>query len=411
MYYLSHTLSNGLRMVHFPDERPVAYCGFAVNVGTRDESANQHGLAHFVEHMLFKGTTRRKAWHILNSMDADGGELNAFTTKEETFVYAVFLENAFEKAIDLLSDMIVNPTFPPKEMMKEAEIILDEIESYNDAPSELIFDEAEGFLFHPYPMGRSILGTRKSVASFSQDDLMEFHSKFYRSDRMIFFSLGKTDFKKIIRWGEKYLVSIPPSDGSYQRITPENYLPSHQTLRKKTSQVHYILGNRAYSMVHPNRTAFYLLNNILGGPGMNSRLNLALRERSGLVYNVESTFTSYSDVGAFFVYFGTDPKHLNQCEDLVKQILNQLKDELLTAHQLSKSKHQLLGQLAIASENKENVALSFGRSMLHLGFFESLDDIMADLNKVTPEDVQQVAQEVFNEEQFSSLIYRTNKDS
>jgi predicted Zn-dependent peptidase len=411
MLYLSHTLPNGLRMVHFPDDGPVAYCGFAVNVGTRDESDKQHGLAHFVEHMLFKGTIHRKAWHILNSMDAAGGELNAFTTKEETFVYAVFLENAFEKAIDLMADMIMNPTFPEKEMSKEATIILDEIESYNDAPSELIFDDAEALLFQSYPMGRSILGTKKSVMSFSQDDLMSFHADHYSSNRMIFFSLGKTDFRKIIRWGEKYLLTLQPSKSPYQRLFPERYVPTHHTVKKKTSQVHYILGNRAYSMLHPNRMAFYLLNNILGGPGMNSRLNLALRERSGLVYNIESTFTSYSDTGTFFVYFATDPKHLGQCESLLKKNLTQLKDQPITSHQLSKAKHQLLGQLAIAAENKENVALSFGRSMLHLGFYESLNDIMAELTKVTPEDVQRVAQEIFNEEQFSTLVYKTNKDS
>ena len=405
MKYFTHTLSNGLRMVHLPDNSPVSYCGFAVNVGTRDERPSQHGIAHFVEHLLFKGTHHRKAWHILNSMETEGGELNAYTTKEETFVYAVFLETALEKAIDLMADMVANSIFPPKEIAKEADIILDEIESYNDSPSELIFDDIEQLLFETYPIGRNILGTPESVAGFDQQDLIQFHAEHYCSDRMLFFSLGNTDFQKLVRLGEKHLTSIPASSQLYQREVPQLYLPKQHVVHKDTHQSHFIFGNRAYSLSHPNRLPFYLLNNILGGTGMNSLLNLSLRERSGLVYNVESNYTPYTDTGTFTIYYGTDPKNQDKCRTLVRKELDKLKEKPLSERQLDKSKHQLLGQLAIAAENKESMALGFGRSMLQMGTFEGIDDIMASLQQITPFDLQAIAQEIFDEHQLSSLLY------
>jgi predicted Zn-dependent peptidase len=406
MKYFTHILSNGLLMVHLPDNSSVSYCGFAVNVGTRDELPSQHGMAHFVEHLLFKGTHHRKAWHILNSMETVGGELNAFTTKEETFIYAVFLETAIEKAIDLLADMVSNSIFPTKEIVKEADIILDEIESYNDSPSELIFDDVEQLLFDDYSIGRNILGTPESIAGFTQPDLIKFHAEHYSRDRMVFFSLGKTDFQKLVRLGEKYLTSMPASSKLYQRAVPQIYLPKQKVVHKDTHQVHFILGNRAYSLLHPNRFPFYLLNNILGGPGMNSLLNLSLRERSGLVYNVESNYTPYTDTGTFTIYYGTDPKNHERCRGLVLKELDKLKSKQLSDRQLTKYKHQLLGQLAIAAENKENIALSFGRSILQMGAFDDIADIMASLHQITPGGLQAIAQEIFNDNYLSSLLYR-----
>ncbi|MBB3187052.1 M16 family metallopeptidase [Microbacter margulisiae] len=405
MQYFTHTLSNGLRLVHLPDNSPVSYCGFAINAGTRDELSSQHGIAHFIEHMLFKGTKHRKAWHILNSMETEGGELNAYTTKEETFVYAVFLETAIEKAVDLLADMVGNSIFPQKEMGKESDIILDEIESYNDSPSELIFDEFEQLLFDSYPIGRNILGSPESISTFTQSDLVTFHTAHYHSERMVFFSFGKTDFQKIIRLGEKYLTAIPVSTKPYIRTPPQVYIPKNEVFHKETHQEHYILGNRAYSLSHPNRTAFYLLNNILGGPGMNSLLNLSLRERSGLVYQIESNYTPYTDTGTFTIYYGTDPKNHKKCHALVYKELDKLKDKPLSEKSLVKAKHQLMGQLAIASENKESIALSFGRSLLQMGTFESLNDIMTNLQHVTVFDLQKLAQEIFDDNQLTSLLY------
>ena len=320
-------------------------------------------------------------------------------------MYAVFLETALEKAIDLMADMVANSIFPSKEIAKEAEIIMDEIESYNDSPSELIFDDIEQLLFEKYPIGRNILGTPQSVTGFIQPDVIHFHAEHYCSDKMLFFSLGKTDFQKLVRLGEKYLTSIPASPQLYQREIPQLYLPKQHVEHKETHQAHFILGNRAYSLSHPNRLPFYVLNNILGGPGMNSLLNLSLRERSGLAYNVESNYTPYTDTGTFTIYYGTDPKNHDKCKTLVRKELDKLKENPLSERQLDKAKHQLLGQLAIAAENKESMALGFGRSMLQMGAFEGIDDIMASLQQISPIDLQSIAQEVFDENQLSSLLY------
>jgi predicted Zn-dependent peptidase len=402
----TYTLSNGLRIVHKPDDSPVSYCGLAINVGTRDELPHEHGMAHFVEHLIFKGTTHRKAWHILNCMEEVGGELNAYTTKEETFVYSVFLEKQYEKAVNLIADMAANSIFPEKETLKETEIVLDEIESYNDTPSDLIFDQIEELLFDGYPIGRNILGNAETLNSFSHEDIKAFHGRNYRADRMVFFSLGKTDFRKVVRLAEKYLSAIPAPVTPFSRQQPESYIPQNKTDNRDTHQAHYMLGNRAYSLHHPDRLALYLLNNILGGPGMNSLLNLSLRERSGLVYNVESNYTPYTDTGIITVYFGSDPKNQSRCASLVTKELDKLKREPLTERYLRKAKQQLLGQLAISSENKEGLALSMGRSMLHFNRFDSVEEVAEKLESVTAIQLQHIAQEVFATDRLTVLLYK-----
>jgi len=402
----THTLPNGLRIVHKPDASPVSYCGLAINVGTRDELAHEHGMAHFVEHLIFKGTTHRKSWHILNCMEEVGGELNAYTTKEETFVYSVFLEKQFEKAMNLIADMVANSIFPEKETLKETEIVLDEIESYNDTPSDLIFDQIEELLFDNYPIGRNILGSADSLNNFSHNDIAEFHARNYRADRMVFFSLGNTDFRKVVRLAEKYLSAIPAPTTSWTRQLPELYTPLQKTENRDTHQAHYMLGNRGYSLHHPNRLALYLLNNILGGPGMNSLLNLSLRERSGLVYNVESNYTPYTDTGAITIYFGSDPKNQQRCTALVVKELNKLKTEPLTERFLAKAKQQMLGQLAISSENKESLALSMGRSILHFNRYDTVEEVALLLEEITAAQLQSIAQEVFADEKLTTLIYK-----
>lgn len=405
MHYLTHTLSNGLRIVHKPDASPVSYCGLAVNAGTRDELSNEHGMAHFVEHLIFKGTTHRKAWHILNAMEEVGGELNAYTTKEETFVYSVFLERYLEKAVSVISDMVAHPVFPEKETLKETEIVLDEIESYNDTPSDLIFDQIEELLFDGYPIGRNILGSTESLESFTRDDITAFHRRNYTAGRMVFFSLGNTDFKKVVHLAEKYLSEIPLSEQLLERQIPELYTPQHKTDNRDTHQTHYMLGNRAYTLHHPDRVALHLLNNILGGPGMNSFLNLALRERNGLVYNVESNYTPYTDTGALTIYFGSDPKHRKRCAKLIEKELNRLKEQPLTEAFVDKARKQLVGQMTIGAENKESLALSLGRSMLHFGRYDSLEESTRQLSLVTPAKLQQIALDVFDAGRLSSLIY------
>jgi predicted Zn-dependent peptidase len=406
MTYFTHTLPNGLRIIHQPDASPVAYCGLAVNVGTRDELPHEHGMAHFIEHLLFKGTTHRKAWYILNCMEEVGGELNAYTTKEETFVYAAFLEEYYEKALALIADMAANSTFPEKETIKETDIILDEIESYNDTPSELIFDRIEELLFDGYPIGRNILGSKESITAFSHEDITSFHARHYRADRMVFFSLGQTDFKKVVRLAEKHLSAIAAPGPDCGRTAPEVYNVRHLTENRDTHQLHYMLGTRAYPLHHPDRLALSFLNNMLGGPGMNSKLNLSLRERSGLVYNVESGYTPYTDTGVLNIYFGCDPKNGRRCAQLIRKELDALMETPLNPRYLEKAKRQMLGQLAISSENKENLALSMGRSFLHFNRFDGINQIAEKLESITSEKIQSIARELFHKDCLTSLTFK-----
>ena len=311
MQYNIHTLSNGLRIIHEPSSSKVAYCGFAVDAGTRDEAENEQGMAHFVEHLIFKGTRKRKAWHILNRMENVGGDLNAYTNKEETVIYSAFLTEHFGRALELLADIVFHSTFPQNEIEKETEVIIDEIQSYEDTPSELIFDDFEDMIFRNHPLGRNILGRPDLLKKFRSEDAMAFTSRFYQPSNMVFFVLGDFNFQKIVRQVEKLLVDLPLVTVENQRTIPPLYVPEQLVVHKETHQAHVMIGSRGYNAYDDKRTALYLLNNILGGPGMNSRLNVSLRERRGLVYTVESNLTSYTDTGAFCIYFGTDPEDVD----------------------------------------------------------------------------------------------------
>jgi predicted Zn-dependent peptidase len=405
MTYQTHTLANGIRLLHLPDLSPVAYCGMAINVGTRDENADEQGMAHFVEHLLFKGTQKRRAWHILNRLESVGGELNAYTTKEETFVYAAILQEDFERAMELIADIVLHSTFPPNDLEKEIGIVLDEINSYRDSPSELIFDDFEEVLFDGYPIGKNILGNEQSLETFTQEKVKRFVKRTYHPSEMLFFSLGNIRFEKILRWAEKYF-DIPFSAGQTQRETPLLYNPQKNTMKKDTFQVHYMLGNRACNLYdRDNRLALHLLNNILGGPGMNSFLNLALRERNALVYNVESNFSSYSDTGIWNIYFGCDNKDLKRCEKLVFRELNKLKTQAFSDTQLRGYKRQLLGQIAIASENKEQLILSMGKQFLHCNNVENIEETRRQIGEISAEKLQNIANEIFDNNKLTTLIY------
>jgi len=405
MLYESHLLPNGIRLVHKPDDSPVAYCGMAINTGSRDEAENEQGMAHFIEHMLFKGTKKRKAWHILNSLENVGGELNAYTSKEETFVYTTVLTEDFERAMELTADIVFNATFPKNEIEKEIDIILDEIQSYKDNPSELIYDEFEELVFANCPIGRNILGEPNLLKNYNKEDADRFIAKNYHSDEMVFFSLGNINFKKIVRWAEKYLACYPASLRPTKRIIPSAYIPKHITSQKDTHQIHVMLGNRAYSLHHPDRLGLYMLNNIVGGPGMNSLLNLSLRERNGLVYSVESGFTAFSDTGILTIYLGSDPKNKEQCLRLVNKELRKLREEKISDIRFAKYKKQLIGQVTISSQNKENLALSMGKSFMHFNRIESIEEIKKRLDEITPKKLQDIANEIFEEKSLTSLIY------
>ena len=405
MQYNEYTLPNGLRIIHEPTLSKVSYCGFAIDAGTRDEAENEQGMAHFVEHLIFKGTEKRKAWHILNRMENVGGDLNAYTNKEETVVYAAFLTEHLERALELLGDIVFHSTFPQHEIEKETEVIIDEIQSYEDNPSELIFDDFEDMIFRNHPLGRNILGKPDLLRSFRTEDVLSFTRRFYQPGNMVFFVQGQYDFKKIVRLAEKHLADVPAVTVDNQRVPPPLYVPERLVVSKDTHQAHVMIGSRGYNAYDDKRTALYLLNNILGGPGMNSKLNVSLRERRGLVYNVESNLTSYTDTGAFCIYFGTDIEDMDTCLKLTYKELKRMRDVKMTSSQLAAAKKQLIGQIGVASDNFENNALGMAKTYLHYHKYESSEVVFKRIETLTAEQLMEVANEMFAEEYLSTLIY------
>jgi predicted Zn-dependent peptidase len=402
------TLPNGIRIIHKECLGAVSCCGFVVRAGTRDEREDERGIAHFIEHLLFKGTTKRQAHHILNRMERVGGELNAYTTKEETFVYSIFLQEDYERAIELLTDLFFHSRFPMEEVEKEREVILDEINSYKDSPSELIYDEFEDFLFEGHPLGKKILGDPDCLKTFHTGSFQDFYSRNYTTDRMVFFSQSPLPFKKVKHLSEKYFGNIPVSSAS---VDPKADKPSElhgarKVLLKETHQAHVIYGNTNYSLFDDKRVGMYLLNNILGGPGMNSRLNVALRERSGLVYSVDSNVTSYTDTGCFTIYFGTDLGQVDRCLTLVEKELKKMRENKLTQIQLHAARKQLYGQMIISSENKENQSIGMGKSMLHYGRYDSMEEVVRKVERFTSESLIDIANEVLDPATMTMLIYK-----
>ena len=337
MKYNTYTLDNGLRIIHLPSDSQVVYCGYQINAGTRNEEPGEEGLAHFCEHVTFKGTERRKAWHILNCLESVGGDLNAYTNKEGTVYYSAILKEHIARAVDLLSDIVFHSVYPQAEIDKEVEVICDEIESYNDSPAELIYDEFENILFKGSPLGHNILGTAEQVRAFKTEDALRFTQKLYRPDNAIFFAYGDIDFKKLVRLLQRALADDESVVNLAEEKLPKNY-PSvgdgiaGQTIvmQKNTHQAHVMIGTRAYDVNDDRRMPLYLLNNMLGGPGMNAKLNLALREHNGLVYTVESTMVSYGDTGTWSIYFGCDEHDVKRCLRLVRKELDKFMQKPLS---------------------------------------------------------------------------------
>ncbi len=406
MEYTTHTLSNGLRMIHMPTASPVAYCGFAVNVGARDEEASEYGLAHFVEHMIFKGTEHHKANYILNRMERVGGELNAYTTKEETFVYSVFMKEHFYRAFELLTDLVFYSSFPEEQIERETDVILDEISSYEDSPSELIFDDFENLLFKGHALGHNILGEERFLEQFTSETGKSFMNRFYTPNNMVFFSMGDIPFMKIVKWAEE-LLSGTTSDlcHLYRKSPQQDVSAISLTLQKDTHQAHVMIGSLGYSMYDERRLPLFLLNNILGGPGMNNRLNVSLREHYGLVYTVESNITSYVDTGLFSIYFGTDPKNKEKAIKLVHKEIEKFCENKLTERQLAAAKQQALGQLGVSVDNREGLFLNMGKSFLHYDRFDSMAEVFNQIQSITAEDVWQIAHEVLVPNKLFQLAY------
>jgi predicted Zn-dependent peptidase len=406
MDILIHTLDNGIRLVHQTIPGLVAHCGIIINTGSRDESADDHGMAHFIEHMLFKGTKKRRAYHILSRLEDVGGELNAYTTKEETAIHASFLKDDYERAIDLISDIVFNSVFPEKEIEKEKDVVLEEINSYLDTPAELIFDDFEELVFAGQPIGRNILGSEKSVKEFSREKVISFIGKNYGTDQIIFCSIGNISNEKILKIFKTCFGQIPPSIKYNASSSRWEYKPAFLTVKKDTYQNHYILGNLAYNLKDPRRMGMYLLNNLLGGQGMNSRLNLSLREKNGLAYNVESNYTPYSDTGVFSIYFGTDSQNLEKSISITMAELKRLCTEKLGTIQLSKAKNQIKGYLARGFENHESLMLSHGKSILVFDKVDNIEDLVKKIDLITASDLLEIANEVFDPSKLSALLYK-----
>ena len=448
MKYNTYTLDNGLRIIHLPSDSKVVYCGYQINAGTRNEEPGEEGLAHFCEHVTFKGTERRKAWHILNCLESVGGDLNAYTNKEGTVYYSAILKEHIARAVDLLSDIVFHSVYPQAEIDKEVEVICDEIESYNDSPAELIYDEFENILFKGSPLGHNILGTAEQVRAFKTEDALRFTQKLYRPDNAIFFAYGDIDFKKLVKLIQKALGECPkgrelacsadcksaetPTEERIAEETPTGETPTEEmeagdanhkvqsskfnvqskvagqtiVMQKNTHQAHVMIGTRAYDVNDDRRMPLYLLNNMLGGPGMNAKLNLALREHNGLVYTVESTMVSYGDTGTWSIYFGCDEHDVKRCLRLVRKELDKFMQKPLSDAQLKAAKKQIKGQIGVACDNRENFALDFGKSFLHYGWEKNVDRLYEQVDEITAAQIQAVAQELFDKDRLTTLIFK-----
>lgn len=406
MEYFIHTLKNRMRLVHMPADNDVAYCGLLLNTGSRDELEQEQGMAHFIEHVIFKGTTHRKAYHILCRLDDVGGEINAYTTKEETAFYAGFLAHHYDRAIELLADIIFHSTFPANEMEKEREVIADEINSCKDNPSDQIFDDFEELIYPHHPIGRNILGTPETLRTFDKKAIHRFMARTYDTDQMVICSVGKIPFPKLVKMIEKYFGEIRAKIRKTERVPIVSYKPEKEIREVNTFQAHCVIGNVAYPAKEPRRMNLILLNNLLGGQGLNSRLNMSLREKHGYAYNVESTYTPYIDTGVLTIYFGTDPEKLDKSIALVHKELAKLRTQKLGILQLHRAKNQILGQIAMSTDNKENLLFTLGKSILLFNRFDSMDLIAKKIEEITAGHLIETANEILAPDQLSMLIFK-----
>lgn len=410
MNYNTHTLANGLRIIHLPSAQPVVYCGYAVGAGTRDEElGREEGMAHFCEHITFKGTERRSSMKILGHLESVGGDLNAFTNKEETVYHAAVLKDNIGRAVDLLTDIVFHSTYPQAEIDKEVEVIVDEIESYNDSPAELVYDLFENAVFSGHPLGHNILGTAEKLRRYTTADALRFTRRYYRPENSVFFAYGDVDFARLVRLLERANTVAADEvccDCKQSAATLPPYVAQHIEHHMDTHLAHVMVGTRAYDVHDERRIALYLLNNILGGPGMTARLNVSLRERNALVYTVESMAQSYSDTGLWAVYFGCDPKNVNRCLRLIRRELDKVMQRPLSDAQLRAAKRQIRGQIGIACDSRESFALDFAKSYLHYGWKKDVTALCERIDALTAADLQCVAQDLFAEECLTSLVVK-----
>jgi len=407
MASLLHTyqLKNGIRLIHRPNESEVAHFGLIVHTGTRDENHEEHGLAHLMEHMFFKGTVKRSPYQIISRLEDVGGEINAYTTKEETALYASFLKQDYKRAMELIQDIFLHSNFPDKEREKEAEVILNEIQGYEDSPSELIFDRAEELLFPDHSIGRNILGSEESLERFRNGSLERFQAENYATDEMVLSVVGQISFEKIKYAAEKYFGDIPQKSRSRERIQPISVSAKKVVEKRNAYQKHCMMVGPAYTLPDQKRLQLYLLNNILGGPGMNSRLNLALRERRGYSYSAESHYSPYTDTGVMMIYFSCDADNFSKSMQVTREEIRKLRNNLITDKRLSHARKQLMGQLAISHENNEHLMLTSGKRYLVFSRVDSLESIQSNLEQITAGKLRDTANEVLDPAKLNTLIF------
>jgi len=398
-------LSNGTRLVYLKVPSQVAHLGFFFAAGSRHESERQIGLAHFLEHCLFKGTQKRKALHILSRIDAVGGELNAYTAKEEMCLYASFSKEHTQRAIDLLADISIHSTFPQKEIEKEKEVILDEINSYLDSPSDKIFDDFDAKLFSGHPLGQNILGTKESVAGFTQQDLQDYVQQYFTADNLVVSFVGNVSLSRLKASLEAALAAMPQTANRPQPHPFQNTAPFHEVVKEANYQAHAVLGGLAPSYHQDERVAMSLLINILGGPALNSRLNLSVRERYGYAYSIEANYHTFADTGYWQIYFGSESKNIDKTLALIDKELDKIRSKPLTTSQLAQAKRQFKGHLALGMDVNSRLMQGLGKSMLAFGQIDTIAEMHQAIDKITAQEIQSLANQYFLKEQLSYLVF------
>lgn len=405
MEYNVHTLPNGIRLLHVPAASAISHACIIINSGSRDELPGQAGLAHFIEHLVFKRTEKRNTNQILNRLESVGADLNAYTTKEYTCIHASFLNPYLDRTLELFNDIVFHSTFPEDEMEKEKSVILDEIASYLDQPEEAIYDDFEDMVFAGHPLGRNILGTTDSVNAIGRSDILDFIADNYHTDKIVIAVLGNYSLKKVIKTGTRYYGDIPENLHQHKRTAPEKTVPVSLTVKKPIMQAHTMLGIPSYSLHHPYKTGFLLLNNLLGGTGMSSILNLQIREKYGIAYTIESGYSPLSDTGIFTVYFGTDKEKVDRAMSLIYREFKKIKDNPLTELQLQKAKNKWIGQIALGEENRIGLIISMAKSLIDYDKIDSLETVFHKIQQVSRTDMADISNEMLDENNLSSLTF------
>lgn len=404
-----YQLTNGIRVVHQPMKRAIGHCGLMIGCGSRDEFPAEHGLAHFIEHGLFKGTKKRNNTQVLSRLDSVGGEINAFTAKEETWIHASFLHEHTDRAVELIADIALNSTFDKDEMEKEKDVIIDEINGYKDSPTDMLFEEMDDMVFPSHPIGRSILGTEDTVKSFKQKDILSFYKRNFVAQNMVFSYAGPMAMEKLQSILEKHFEGVAKGNSTFNRPDYPSYKKQHLRVFKEIHQAHAGIACRAPHLHQRERHSFILLNNILGGPAMNNILNLKIREKYGIAYQVDSNYSPFTDTGVFSIYLGTEVHQLEKANELINKELAKLRDTAFSTRTLEGYKTQLKGQLALSQDSGSSLMFNHGKSLWVYDRINTMQEVFDVINGITPADIQHVANKYLNPKNFTSLTYLPNE--